>query len=60
MARISYRSDQESDDGVVQALHGFVVRDGGYVQMTQYLDIVEDLELARRILRSVRETLSGA
>lgn len=56
---ISYRVDEERDGGVVYMLHGFVTGGAGYVQMTQYLDIVEDLELAQRILRSVREEPSA-
>lgn len=52
-------SDEERDGAVVHTLHGFVVGAAGYVQMTQYLDIVEDLELAQRILRSVREEPSA-
>lgn len=43
------------EGGMVHTLHGFVVGSAGDVQMTQYLDIVEDLALAQRTLRSVRE-----
>lgn len=53
--RISYRLDEEQDGATVHALYGFVVSDRGYVQMAQYLDILEDLERAREILQSVRE-----
>ena len=52
---ISYRLDSVQEGATVHALYGFVVSDRGYVQMAQYLDIVEDVERAREILQSVRE-----
>lgn len=52
---ISYRLDTEKAEGMVHALYGYVVSDHGHVQIAQYLDIVEDLALARKILSSVCE-----
>jgi hypothetical protein len=57
---ISYRLDEVHEDSVVHALYGFVVTEQGYVQMAQYLDIVEDVALAREILCSLREESAGS
>lgn len=52
--RYSYRLSQPRDDRLVNALHAFVLKRGGYLQMAFHLAREEDLEGAISIVDSVR------
>jgi hypothetical protein len=53
--RYSYRLDEPSDDDRVPAFYGFVFGDDGHVQSSIYFDREADLELAERLLRSIKD-----
>jgi hypothetical protein len=53
VTRFSYRLKDESDDGPVESVEGFVLADGGDLQLSVYFDDPADESEARRIVDSV-------
>jgi hypothetical protein len=56
LLRFSYRLDEEGSDAGVPALHTFAIGERGHVQMAVYFDDENDLEEARGLWRSLRES----
>jgi hypothetical protein len=56
LTRFSYRLRDESDDGPVEAVYGYVLGDNGDLQLSVYFDDPADETMARRIVDSVTAT----
>jgi hypothetical protein len=54
--RLRYRLNEESEDRRVAAFYGFVVGVNGYIQLGIFFDDEGDLEKAKQIWLSVKET----
>lgn len=53
LTRFSYRLREESDDGPVESVNGYVLGDGGYLHLSVYFDDPADEATARRIVDSI-------
>ena len=56
LTRFSYRLRDETDEGPVEAIYGFVLGDDGDLQFSVYFDDPADETMARRIVDSVTAT----
>jgi hypothetical protein len=55
LTRYSYRLRDQSDDGPVESLYGFVISDDGHLQMAIYFDDPADDAVARQLVENVAE-----
>lgn len=55
LTRYSYRLRDESEDGPVESLYGFVLSDDGHLQLAIYFDDPKDEAEARQLVNSVAE-----
>jgi hypothetical protein len=53
ITRYSYRLRDESDEGPVESVYGFVIDDGGHLQLAVYFDDPTEELLARQLVDSV-------
>ena len=53
VTRYQHRLRDESEDGPVEALYGFILCDTGHLQVAIYFDDVGEEQLARRLVESV-------
>ena len=51
--RLGYRLTENRDDGAVNAWYGFAIGDAGDVQIAIYFDDESDIDMARRVWRSL-------
>jgi hypothetical protein len=58
LTQYSYRLHDENEDGAVESLYGFVISDGGHIQMAIYFDDLADVAYARQLVESVVERKS--
>lgn len=56
LLRFSYRLADDGSDARAPAYHSFVVGEQGHVQMAVYFDVEDDLEVAKALERSLKET----
>jgi hypothetical protein len=59
VTRYSYRLRDESDDGPVESLYGFVVGDSGHLQMAIYFDDPAAEAVACQLVQAVAERMDG-
>jgi len=53
VTRFSYRLRDESEDGPVESLNGYIIGDDGHLQLSVYFDDLGDAAEAQRLVDSV-------
>jgi hypothetical protein len=53
VTRFSYRLRDDSDDGPVESVYGFVIGDDGHLQLSIYFDDPTDERVARELVQGV-------